>query len=357
MFVLIALAGLTYYSHRRVEAHKLQLRQFDEERTHILEQMIWIEKKKSRAHTVTHPTTAAATTQQRLDALSLSSLNDLTQQLQLEEEQFRQQQQQQQEDEEDEEQDGDGSGSSSSFMMSGPLNRQNSGIAILRNQMEKMQLRIQLNDRHRLLEHFKNRPMHLTLGVKSTPSKDTIDASASTSKNENSDAAAGGRDGDGNNGSAQHHYDFLDGSNNKNSGDLDGIPQHNLVIALSEDTPHATSVFLQQVEEGLWNAVQMKRFIDAPSIIEATTPYKHTTPVLSFVEASIGCHETGSVSVHQIDDHEELALVVRIRLSEDVAPTNHDEVCIGKLISGMNSLEELPLLPRDVTEDIATVYE
>lgn len=319
MFVLIALAGLTYYSHRRVEAHKLQLRQFDEERTHILEQMMWIEKKKSRAQaSVTSPTA------QRLDS-TLASVKDLTQQLQQEQEQL--------EDGNSSNGGGDDKSNDSNLdvpsLMAGPLNRQNSGVAILRNQMEKMQLRIQLNDRNHLLERFKNKPIQITLGVQSASEAD------------NGDAVAVGRYGnENNNGTAQQHDDVA-----KN---ID-VPQHNLVIALSEDTPHATSVFLQQVEHDLWNDVYMKRLEEAPNVIEATTILQHTTPVLSFVEASIGCHEKGSVAIHQIDRNDQLALVVRIRLSEDT-PTDHDEVCIGKVLHGMNYLEDLPL-PRHM-EDI-----
>lgn len=48
--VLLVLAFLVFDSHHRVHKHRIQLQEYDEERAHILEQMMWIDQAAKKVH-------------------------------------------------------------------------------------------------------------------------------------------------------------------------------------------------------------------------------------------------------------------------------------------------------------------
>ena len=112
-----------------------------------------------------------------------------------------------------------------------------------------------------------------------------------------------------------------------------------LVIALSDDAPHAVNTFLQQVSNGLWNEVDFQH-IQSGHVVQATTRLSDAVPVLEFVEKSRGCHKAGSVSLRQLEYEEFHVLVLKINMQES-SSTNIDEVCIGNVISGLELLERI----------------
>ena len=123
----------------------------------------------------------------------------------------------------------------------------------------------------------------------------------------------------------------------------DVVGEH-FVIALSDDTPHAVSTFLQQVGSGLWDQVDFQRLQNG-RVLQASTRFSGTTPVLEFVEKSRGCHHTGSVAVHQLESDDFHVMVLKIHM-DDAASIDVGDVCIGSVYKGLETLEQIiPQLP------------
>lgn len=124
-------------------------------------------------------------------------------------------------------------------------------------------------------------------------------------------------------------------------GDVTG---EHIIIALSDDTPHAVSTFLQQVGSGLWDQVDFQGLQNG-RILQASTRFSSTTPVLEFVEKSRGCHQAGSVAVHQLESDDFQVMVLKIHM-EETATIDFDDVCIGFVSKGLETLEQIiPQIP------------
>jgi hypothetical protein len=124
-----------------------------------------------------------------------------------------------------------------------------------------------------------------------------------------------------------------------------GVLNGHLVIALSDDAPHAVNTFLQQVSNGLWNEVDYQR-IQNEHVIQATMRLSDSEPILEFVEKSRGCHKAGSVALRQLEYEEFHVLVLKIHMQESSGSPGADDVCIGNVLSGLDLLERImPQLP------------
>lgn len=122
------------------------------------------------------------------------------------------------------------------------------------------------------------------------------------------------------------------------------VANEHFVIALSDDAPHAVNTFLQQVTIGLWNVIDFQQMQNG-RIIQASTRYADTKPILEFVEQSRGCHTAGSVALHQLESDEFHVMVLKIHMDAS-ATVDTDDVCIGNIVKGFDSLESiLPQLP------------
>ena len=116
------------------------------------------------------------------------------------------------------------------------------------------------------------------------------------------------------------------------------------VIALSDDAPHAVNTFLQQVTIGLWNEIDFQQMQNG-RVIQASTRYGDTKPILEFVEQSRGCHTAGSVALHQLESDDFRVMVLKIHMDAS-AKVDPDDVCIGNVVKGFELLERiLPQLP------------
>ena len=126
--------------------------------------------------------------------------------------------------------------------------------------------------------------------------------------------------------------------------------ERRIVIALQDDAPHAVSTFLQQVQEKAWDEVDFQR-LQHGRILQVSSRLASTTPVLEFTEQSRGCHQVGSVSVHQLESTDFHVLVLKIHMEEHAAKENGD-VCIGTVIAGLENLEQMiPAIPEIHSEE------
>jgi glycerol-3-phosphate cytidylyltransferase-like family protein len=167
----------------------------------------------------------------------------------------------------------------------------------LQAQLEQLQLRVQQNARDRTVRQFGDNPVQVSLPV--------------------------------------------------TEGDVTG---EHIVIALSDDTPHAASVLLQQLANGLWDQVDFQR-LENGRVLQASPRFSSTTPVLEFVEKSRGCHHAGSVAVHQLESDDFHVLVLKIHM-EETAAIDEGDVCIGTVLSGLETLEQIiPQIPVIRSQD------
>ena len=74
-------------------------------------------------------------------------------------------------------------------------------------------------------------------------------------------------------------------------------------------------------------------------------------PVLEFVEKSRGCRNAGSVALHQLEASDFHVMVLKIHM-EETADIDEDDVCIGTVLKGLETLEQiLPQIPVIRTEE------
>jgi hypothetical protein len=237
-FIVLAVFGMMIYdSHHRVQKSKVQLQRYDEERAHILEQMMWIDRAAKKAHK------SYAQKEIWANINSEDLVNETKDELQ-------------------EEAQG------------------------LRDAVKKLQLRIQLNSRDRLEQRFGESPVHVSLS-------------------------------------------------------LDAGGKQQLVLSLSDDTPHAASILIEQIDKRMWDNIELQQM--ESGAIQISTRFPATTPVLEFIESSKSCHEAGSVVVRQLEAEamDLNVLVLRIHMTDNHTPTKDEkEVCIGRVLSGFEYLEE-----------------
>jgi hypothetical protein len=242
--VFVVFCYVVLDSRRKVHIHKLQLQQYDEERAHILEQMTWIDAAAKKVHQKYNSFDPL------LDWSDNNNSNDAGGGAALQDENHR-----------------------------------------LREELERLQRRVQKNARARTIQQFGDRPVQISI---------PIDAD-----------------------SDQH-----------------------LVIGLSDDAPHAVSVLLQQVAHQQLDRVNLQQ-LDRGSVVQVAAA-EDPTIVLEFVERSRGCRGRGSVALHQLETS--LAeflpvLVLKIHLQDHVSMQD-DDVCIGYVITGLEALESmLPQIP------------
>lgn len=222
---LLLLAFLVFDSHHRVHRHKIQLQEYDEERAHILEQMMWIDQAAKKVH-------KKYTEQDKgPDVLSQTKGSD------------------------------------------------ESAKAAL----EKLQVRIQLNARDRLAQRFGDKPAEISLKLNS-------------------------------------HGEHL-------------------IVALSDDTPHAVSILLEQVQRRIWDNIRVEK-ASGVGAVQIASVKAATTPLLEFVEPSRGCHEVGSVAITQQEEDELHVLKLRVNLIAN-SPMEPGDVCIGSVQSDLGPLQTL----------------
>jgi hypothetical protein len=235
LIIILVLGVIVWDSNHKNNMHKVQLQQYDEERSHILEQMMWIDKAAKKVH-------------------KRSTVSSLLKDIEAEPE--------------------------------GDLRKDVEG---LREEMQQLQRRIQVNARDRINERFGDKPMQVSLS-------------------------------------------------------LDTEGSRHVVIALSDDTPHAAGTWLQQIDKKMWDDVIFETTADS---VQISTRMPNTSPLLEFVEKSRRCREIGSVAVRQLEIMKLHVLVLRVNLKEDT-PMDESDVCIGKVVGGM---DELRLLPQTVQHE------
>lgn len=247
--VLVVLAVLIFDSHSRVRQHKVQLQQYDDERAHILEQMMWIDQAAKKVHKkYAQNNVWNALGDERLAHEEPKELL--------------------------------------------------SEAEGLRDALKRLQLRVQLNARDRIEQQFGEHPVHV---------KFTLN------------------------------------------------PDQDLEIALTDDTPHAASILLEQVNQRLWDTVELQK-LRHQAVIQVSTNLAATHPVLEFVESSHSCREAGSVVFRQLEaESMELNVVVlRVHLEDDVE-TRDEDVCIGKVVKGMeylHTVQDDPMAVPVIQEDV-----
>ena len=112
-----------------------------------------------------------------------------------------------------------------------------------------------------------------------------------------------------------------------------------LIVALSDDTPHAVSILLEQVEHRLWDNIRVEKASTIGAVQIASTKAA-TTPLLEFIEPSRGCHEIGSVAIRQEEEDELHVLKLRVNLIAN-SPMDAGDVCIGRAVSSLVTLQEM----------------
>lgn len=233
LLVLLVLAVFVYDSHHKVKSHKVRLREYDEERSHMLEQMMWIDQAAKKVHT-------------RYSSLLQKDPSLETREELLDEARY------------------------------------------LRDELERMQVRIQLNSRDRIHQLFGNKPLHVTF--KFAPSASSVTAESL------------------------------------------------VAVALSDDTPHAVATLLSQFDSRLWDQVEYEAV--EPGVVEISSTLATSSPLLEFGERSRGCHEVGSVSMRSVVKNELTWIVLRVHLIER-APMSDKDVCIGKVLRGLELLNHV----------------
>lgn len=238
--LLLMLGWLVFDSHHK---QKVKLRQYDEERSHIMENMVWIDKRAKQAHSKTMQKTLLA-----------DFSKESKEELQVEASQ-------------------------------------------LQEEVERLQKFVRLNAREWIEHRFGENPAEVSLSL----------------------------DPDG----AEH-----------------------IVIALTDDTPHAVAILVKQVDRNIWDDVGFQRL--ASGSVQGSPRLSGTTPLLEFVEKSRRCHDVGAVAVHQLEIEDRYMLVLRIHLQANM-PIDEGDVCVGRVIEGLDlleqHLEDLPVL-QDVNAPI-----
>lgn len=233
LLVLVVLAGIVFDGHHRVKKHKVQLQQYDEERAHLLEQMMWIDKAAKKVHQKAQlDKDVHAETKEELEQDVLQS----------------------------------------------------------RQELEKLQLRIQLNARDQLSSHFDDKPVQARLQIQTIHNEKEL---------------------------------------------------HHIVMALSEDTPHAAATLVNQIEKHLWDEIIYQKVTDETSghsYVQATAKHPITTPLLEFVEKSRGCSERGSVALRQLEERDLHVIVLRFNMQANTPMDDYD-VCVGTVVHGLELLE------------------
>lgn len=224
--LVLVMVGFVYDSHHKVKAHKIKLKEYDEERAHILEQMMWIDKAAKKVHEKYGPADIMTETKEELAAEAKA----------------------------------------------------------LKDELEELQVRIQLNARDRINESFGDKPLHINLKM------------------------------------------------------ADGGELRDIVLALSDDTPHAAATLLTQIEKKLWEDMEFTQIEEG--VVQVSSHSPTSTPLLEFVERSRGCHVAGSVALHPMVTDEISILTLRIHLVDN-APLHARDVCIGKVVDGLEYLHNL----------------
>jgi hypothetical protein len=320
VLVVAACAGFVYDSHHRVRTHKQQMQEYESERAHILEQMIWIDTAAKKVHKKYSSAAAAAAAASLTTTTSSLQHNHLA-----------------------------GKITTTSATTATTGNRGSPQQMKLQALLDKMQVRIQLNARDWLAQKFGDKPAQVSLQI-SKRQQSKHSSSTSTS-------SAVGTSGDN---------------------------QH-LVVALSDDTPHATATFVQQIDAHYWDDLEFETITTTTtgtdssssdgSMVQAIQILSRNrtsaSPLLEFVEPSRKCHSVGSVALRQVRQgplHH--VLVLRIYLTEqpptaaqaqqrqygnedfDIAGDNEEdeqEVCIGKVLHGLDHalLPELLIVQQE----------
>ena len=112
-----------------------------------------------------------------------------------------------------------------------------------------------------------------------------------------------------------------------------------IVLELSDDTPHAVSVLLHQIEKQEWDEMLFETI--RPGVVQVSSRSPAAHPMLEFVEDSRSCSTAGSVALHGMVIDEVHVLVLRVYLQDNaVLPKN--DVCIGRVASGVEYLHRVP---------------
>lgn len=293
LLFMIACGLITFDARKTITEHRLQILLYDEERAHILEQMTWIDNAAKRVHSNYYQKAVVANG--NVDDTRNALLN--------------------------------GGGGKTTKL--DPIESSNSSAILrkrkdeLQQELDRIQVKIQINARDRIRQQFGDKPIHIHLPLR------------------------------------------FDDENDGQSAEIE-----HLVIALWDDTPHAASTLLQQVKKKLWDSVTYQRVVSSVNPISGELSNDehqldciqispkvasiNLSPSLEFVEKSRGCHHPGSVSIHQLESEDFHVMVLKVHISEESQAIHHDEgdVCIGTVIEGLNELvKRLPSLPVIRKED------
>ncbi|GKZ00298.1 hypothetical protein MPSEU_000982700 [Mayamaea pseudoterrestris] len=249
LLALVCLTVMIYDSHHKVKAHRSRLDQYDEERSHILDQMMWMDQAAKKVHAaaqVTTTTTSDGASSEALEALQLENQR-------------------------------------------------------LQQELEHVHVRIQLNARDKIHERFDDKPIVVTLQL--TLDAPQVDAHENAQKE---------------------------------------IP---IVLDLSDDTPHAVNVLLQQIDNHQWDQMLFETI--QPNVVRVSSQTATSSPLLEFVEDSKSCNKAGSVALQSaVVDSIIHVLYLRIYLADD-AVISKNEVCIGRVAKGLDYLHLVPTVDEE----------
>lgn len=116
--------------------------------------------------------------------------------------------------------------------------------------------------------------------------------------------------------------------------DLGKEPVSQISIELFEEAPHASWVFVQQIENGDWSSAS---FIWHPAHMVLASPTKGASLKLEFVEKSYHHHEAWTIGLTKSHNG---GYNLYVNLQEN-SHVHEGDVCVGKVIGGFDTLQKL----------------
>jgi len=115
---------------------------------------------------------------------------------------------------------------------------------------------------------------------------------------------------------------------------LGGEASSQIAVELFEEAPHASWVFVQQIENGDWSQAN---FIWHPAHMVLASPTKAASVKLEFIEKSYHHHEAWTIGLTR-SHNGGYNLYVNL---QDNSHVHEGDVCLGKIVGGFDTLQKL----------------
>lgn len=290
ILIFIIFGIIIFDSRKTIHKHRIQIQLYDEERAHILEQMTWIDRAAKRVHSNYYQNNMM--NNGNIDASNSALLLGTVIKA-------------------------DSEAKEDVNLMINTKNERD----IVRQELDKIQIKIQANARDRIQRLFSEKPIQVSLPLYPEEGSDSNDI-------------------------------------------------EHLVIALWDDTPHAALTLIQQINDKIWDELDFQRVETSVNPVPGKPSHHNhqldciqiapksftvsVSPSLEFVEKSRRCNHPGSVAIHQLESDDFHIMVLKVNIAEDSQAINHDEgdVCIGTVVTGLEKLlSRLPRIPIIHKED------